>query len=63
MEILGPSPECENLHYATGGFRTGIVSAPLSAEIVAAGLLGQSPPLPLDPFRADRFGEPARIPA
>jgi hydrogen cyanide synthase HcnC len=53
--ILGSIPEIENYFNATGGFRTGIVATPLSAEIVAAQVLGEPPPFAAEPFLASRF--------
>jgi len=62
LPILGPDGRVENLFHATGGFRTGIVAAPLTAELVAAAVLGEAPPLPLEPFLAARFAErPAEV--
>lgn len=55
LPILGPAIELENFFYATGGFRTGIVAAPLTGEVVAASVLGQTPEFPLEPFLARRF--------
>ena len=53
--ILGPVSEIENYFNATGGFRTGIVATPLTAEIVAAQVLGEPPPFVAEPFLASRF--------
>ena len=58
LPILGPVPELRNYFNATGGFRTGIVAAPLTAEIVAANVLGRKPPLPVEPFLLTRFRAP-----
>lgn len=55
LPILGPAPEVANLHHAAGGFRTGIVAAPLCAEIVVAGITGTTSPYPAAPFLASRF--------
>jgi glycine/D-amino acid oxidase-like deaminating enzyme len=57
LPILGADGRVANLYHATGGFRTGIVAAPLTAELVAASVLGTTPPLPLEPFLAQRFAE------
>lgn len=51
---LGPSP-VSGLHWATGHHRHGILLTPLSADIVVAGLLGESPPEVAEPFRAARW--------
>jgi hydrogen cyanide synthase HcnC len=55
--ILGPVAEIPNYFNATGGFRTGIVGAPLSAEIVAAHILGLEQPFDPKYFLASRFTE------
>ena len=55
LPILGPAAELENFFHATGGFRTGIVAAPLTGEVVAASVLGQTPEFPIEPFLASRF--------
>jgi len=55
--ILGPDPQVEFLFYATGGFRTGIVAAPITAEMVAASVEGETCPFPIEPFLASRFSE------
>jgi hydrogen cyanide synthase HcnC len=55
--ILGPVTEVPNYFNATGGFRTGIISAPLSAEIVAAHILGLDQPFDPKYFLASRFAE------
>ena len=53
------------LHWATGHHRSGVLLAPLSAELVVAGLAGAPPEPELDPARfavaaAARFEVPAR---
>jgi hydrogen cyanide synthase HcnC len=53
--ILGPVEGYPNYFNATGGFRTGIVAAPLSAEIVAAQILGEKAVFDPEPFMASRF--------
>jgi hydrogen cyanide synthase HcnC len=55
LPILGPASESQNLFHATGGFRTGIVAAPLTGEVVAASICGETPPCPIEPFLASRF--------
>ncbi len=61
LPILGPSGSVPNLYHATGGFRTGIVAAPLSGEIVAASVVGEDPAFPLEPFLAARFQRPSAL--
>ena len=55
--ILGPVTEIPNYFNATGGFRTGIVGAPLSAEIVAAHILDLEQPFDPKHFLVSRFTE------
>lgn len=56
--VLGPDPELEGLHYATGYGRDGILLAPAAGRIVAEAALGAGPGgdgAGCRPFRADRF--------
>ena len=55
LPILGRAAEIPNFFHATGGFRTGIVAAPLTGRLVAAEVLGESLPFPIEMFRASRF--------
>lgn len=55
MPILGPVGELSGYFNAAGGFRTGIVASPLAGEVVAASLVGEQPPFPIDAFLASRF--------
>jgi hydrogen cyanide synthase HcnC len=55
LPILGADGRVANLFHATGGFRTGIVATPLTADLVASAVLGRQPPLPIEPFLAARF--------
>lgn len=59
LPILGPDHRIPNLFHATGGFRTGIVAAPLSGEVVAATVVGERPCVAVDPFLVGRFREVA----
>lgn len=53
LPVIGPSP-VDGLHYAAGHRRGGILLAPVTAEMVCAGLLGAAP----DPvFAPARFAE------
>jgi glycine oxidase len=54
MPFLGPVPGVEGLFVAAGHFRAGIQLSPATAEIMAALLLGRTPPLPADDFRLGR---------
>jgi glycine/D-amino acid oxidase-like deaminating enzyme len=50
-------PGVANYFNATGGFRTGIVGSPMSAQIVVAHILGDPQPYDHTLFMADRFKE------
>jgi glycine oxidase len=54
--VLGPSP-IAGLHYATGHTRNGILLTPITADAVAAAILGKPPPVDLAPFTAARLSE------
>jgi glycine oxidase len=43
------------LHWSVGHHRNGILLAPITAEMVVAGLLGEEPPASASPFAPDRF--------
>ncbi|HEX4345305.1 MAG TPA: glycine oxidase ThiO [Solirubrobacteraceae bacterium] len=50
--LLGPSAELDGLHWATGHHRNGILLAPVTAELVVAGLEGRGDvPSAFDPAR------------
>jgi glycine oxidase len=55
LPVLGPEPQTDALFYATGHYRNGILLAPITAEILAACIAGEPSPVPLEPFRPDRF--------
>jgi glycine oxidase len=58
--VLGPSP-IPGLHYATGHTRNGILLTPVTADAVAAAILGRAPPVDLAPFAVGRLADrPAR---
>jgi glycine oxidase len=52
--LIGTSAT-EGLLVATGHFRNGVLQAPLTADCVAALLVGERPPVDLDPFSPQRF--------
>lgn len=58
LPLLGPSGVA-GLTLATGHYRTGILLAPITAEIVSAVVRGKRPPLPLVPFDPQRPGAAA----
>jgi glycine oxidase len=53
--ILGPGP-VQGLYYATGHTRNGILLAPVTADAIAAAVLGRPAPVDLGPF------SPVRLP-
>ena len=62
LPILGPVDGIEGYVNATGGFRTGIVAAPLTARIVAQCVLDEELEFPIDSYLARRFaGEPKQV--
>ncbi|HET9752714.1 MAG TPA: FAD-dependent oxidoreductase, partial [Myxococcales bacterium] len=53
--VLGAST-VSGLYYATGHTRNGILLCPVTADAVAAAILGRAPPVDLSPFSAGRLG-------
>lgn len=51
----------DDLVVATGHFRNGIVLAPISAEVVTALVLEESPPVDITPFSIERFSSSREI--
>lgn len=54
LPAIGPG-ELPGLHWAAGHFRNGILLAPVTAEIVVAGLVGEEPPEVSAPFAPSRL--------
>ncbi len=54
MPILGPG-RVPGLFYATGHYRNGVLLAPITADAVAADVLGRAPPVDLSPFGPGRL--------
>jgi len=54
LPILGRG-ETENLTFATGHFRNGILLAPVTAQLISELLLGNSPSRSIDAYRPTRF--------
>jgi glycine oxidase len=52
--VIGPGA-VRGLHWATGHHRSGILLAPITAEIVVAGLLGEQSHELAEPFAPERF--------
>jgi glycine oxidase len=55
LPVLGASHEIENLFYATGHYRNGILLAPLTGALVAEMIMSGATPAPLAPFSPARF--------
>jgi glycine oxidase len=49
--VVGPDPDLPGLIWATGHWRNGVLLAPLTGEVVAALLTGETLPKGSDPFR------------
>lgn len=57
LPVLGPVEGLDGYCNAAGGFRTGIVAAPMTGRMVAQAIVGETPSLPIEPFLASRFDE------
>ena len=55
LPILGNDPEYPSVIYACGHSRNGILLAPLTGDVVASLLAGETAPYDLSQFRPDRF--------
>ena len=55
MPILGPWPEIEGLWVATAHFRSGILLAPITAQVMTEWMTSGAPRLELDAFAPERF--------
>jgi hydrogen cyanide synthase HcnC len=55
LPILGPVQGIDGYFNAAGGFRTGIVAAPLTGEVVAQLVSGEGPTVDPEPFLAARL--------
>jgi glycine oxidase len=55
LPVLGPSPAIPGLYYATGHFRSGILLAAITGQLMAAMLTGATPDNDLEPFSPARF--------
>jgi glycine/D-amino acid oxidase-like deaminating enzyme len=58
LPILGPQAAVDGYFNAAGGFRTGIVAAPLTGQLVAEWICGERLGFPGEPFLMDRFDSP-----
>jgi glycine oxidase len=55
LPLIGASTEIDNLFYATGHFRNGILLAPLTGALLAELITTGETPAPLAPFSPARF--------
>jgi hydrogen cyanide synthase HcnC len=61
LPILGPVEGLDGYCNATGGFRTGIVAAPLTGRVVAEWVTGESRCCACEPFLMNRFGSASSL--
>ncbi len=59
--IVGRSDECENLWLANGSSGHGVMHSPALGRIIAALIVGNTPPLDVTELRPSRFAEGAAI--
>ena len=57
LPIIGPSPACPNLMYATAHYRSGVLLAPLTGTLVAEAIVGGVIDAGLRPFGPGRFAD------
>ena len=62
LPVIGPDPVVGGLFHATGHEGAGVGLAQVTAELLAALVLGQPLPMDINPFAADRF-PPGSLPA
>ena len=53
--VIGPSPRFPNATFAFGHGHLGLTLSAVTARIVTDLIAGRAPPVPMSPFRADRF--------
>lgn len=56
MPLIGRSEERDHVIFATGHFRNGVLLTPVTADAVAALLVGAEPEVDVAPFSPQRFG-------
>lgn len=56
LPILGPVEGIEGYLNACGHFRTGILTAPLTGQLIAELIVGAEPSFPIEPFLLSRLG-------
>ncbi len=55
MPVLGGVDGIDGYASVAGGFRTGIVAAPLMARVAAQDIVDETPDVPIEPYLVDRF--------
>lgn len=55
LPVLGPSPTTENLGFATGHYRNGILLTPVTIQLIKEWVESSTPPEPMKPFLPERF--------
>jgi glycine oxidase len=60
LPVLGLVEDLEGLLPATGHYRNGVLSAPLTGEVISALALGETPVKDISPFSPDRFARTTR---
>jgi glycine oxidase len=58
LPIVGQA-EMKNCWHATGHYRNGVLLAPVTAQLIAQAICGESPEIPLENFSPSRFAEDA----
>ncbi|MFS8087126.1 MAG: glycine oxidase ThiO [Acidobacteriota bacterium] len=56
LPVLGPGTQTAGLFYATGHYRNGILLAPITGDLIAAGIVDGVTPPNLETFSPNRFG-------
>ena len=56
MPVLGGVDGIDGYANVAGGFRTGIVAAPLMARVAAQDIVDETPDVPIEPYLVERFG-------
>ncbi len=60
LPVLGAADGIEDLFYATGHYRNGILLAPITGELMARAILGERDPIPLV-WSPKRFGKAVQV--
>lgn len=63
LPVIGHDPRAPGLWHAAGHEGAGIGLGPGTGKLLAQAIAGETPALPLDPFRPERFDDPAHLEA